>query len=376
MNASKRIYYIDNLRIFLIALVVLHHLAITYGGPGSWYYIENKADALSGLIFSMFLATNQSFFMALFFFISAYFIVVSISRKGAGRYAVDRLIRLGIPLLGYYVLLSPLTNYILVRWQRGEMISFPAFVWKYHGFGFGPMWFVEALLYFNFIYLGYYLLFRQNAIISKPKLKIPGIVPILIFTILLGIGSFTIRIWLPVGWEFRPFGFQFPFFLQYISYFIVGLLAFRYDWLNLITYKLSLRWFLFAQVCIFILFPVIFVLGGASSGQIDLFFGGRHWQSFAYALWEQTTGISLILGLAGLFKYRINVRGKWAQMLSASSYTVFIIHPLVLVLLTLSIRNWHLYPLLKFILVAPFALLACFITAILIKRLPFLSRIL
>jgi len=32
----NRLYFIDNLRIFLISLVVLHHLSITYGAPGDW----------------------------------------------------------------------------------------------------------------------------------------------------------------------------------------------------------------------------------------------------------------------------------------------------------------------------------------------------
>ena len=36
----SRLLYIDNLRIVLTALVVLHHLAIQYGGSGITYYKE------------------------------------------------------------------------------------------------------------------------------------------------------------------------------------------------------------------------------------------------------------------------------------------------------------------------------------------------
>ena len=36
----SRLLYIDNLRIVLTALVVLHHLAIQYGAPGITYYVE------------------------------------------------------------------------------------------------------------------------------------------------------------------------------------------------------------------------------------------------------------------------------------------------------------------------------------------------
>jgi peptidoglycan/LPS O-acetylase OafA/YrhL len=41
-NPAKpaRLLYIDNLRVFTIALVVLQHAAVTYSGLGSWYYKE------------------------------------------------------------------------------------------------------------------------------------------------------------------------------------------------------------------------------------------------------------------------------------------------------------------------------------------------
>ena len=40
-TASKpRLFYVDNLRILLTILVILHHLAIGYGAPGNNIYIE------------------------------------------------------------------------------------------------------------------------------------------------------------------------------------------------------------------------------------------------------------------------------------------------------------------------------------------------
>jgi peptidoglycan/LPS O-acetylase OafA/YrhL len=33
---KEKIYYIDNLRVLLTALVVLHHSFVTYGAPGGW----------------------------------------------------------------------------------------------------------------------------------------------------------------------------------------------------------------------------------------------------------------------------------------------------------------------------------------------------
>jgi glucans biosynthesis protein C len=97
-GSTSRLFYIDNLRIFLISLVVLLHFNITYGAPGSWYYNESEAGFPAIIVQAMFNITNQSFFMGMFFMISAYFTAASIQRKSIGRFLKDRLVRLGIPL--------------------------------------------------------------------------------------------------------------------------------------------------------------------------------------------------------------------------------------------------------------------------------------
>src|SRR5680860_416327 len=120
---KSRLVYIDNLRIFLISLVVLHHLSITYGAPGGWYYNESQAGLPEAVPMAMFVATNQAFFMGMFFFISAFFVVPSLQRKGTGEFLKDRLIRLGIPLLVFFFLLNPLTIFIHNRFIEGADVS-------------------------------------------------------------------------------------------------------------------------------------------------------------------------------------------------------------------------------------------------------------
>lgn len=64
---TSRSNYLDQIKIVLTVLVILHHAFITYGAPGGWYYkqpIEN--NALASMLLTMFVATNQSFFMGFF----------------------------------------------------------------------------------------------------------------------------------------------------------------------------------------------------------------------------------------------------------------------------------------------------------------------
>jgi glucans biosynthesis protein C len=368
-SSPSRLFYIDNLRIFLISLVVLLHFNITYGGPGDWYYNESKAGFPEIILQSMFNITNQSFFMGMFFMISAYFTAAAIKRKTSGNFLKDRLIRLGIPLIVYYFPLSSLTNYFKWQYIEGNHASFFDFIQYKSTWGIGPMWFVEALLIFTFIFL---LIKPLNI---KIRLKFPGIVPILIVAIITGILQFIIRIWLPVGWSMPFTNFQFPFFLQYILLFIIGIIAYQNNWFESITYKMGKQWFIFAQVMILIILPALLYFGGKENG-IENFMGKGTWQSFSWAVWEQVTGFALIIGLLGIAKKYFNRQGKVARALSDSAYGVFIFHPPIIVGISALFLKFDIPQLLKFIVLAPLALFACFLIGYLIKNLPIIKKIL
>jgi glucans biosynthesis protein C len=98
--------------------------------------------------------------------------------------------------------------------------------------------------------------------------------------------------------------------------------------------------------------------------------------SFAYAVWEQLTGISLIIGLLGLGKKYLNRQGILAMNLSDSAYGVFVFHAPVIVAVAVIFAGWTIFPPLKFIVLAPAALLACFLVAGLLKRIPGVNKVL
>ncbi len=373
-----RLFFIDNLRILLITLVIVVHLSVTYGGVGGWYYKEGQADIITSNVLTVHNAINQPFFMGFLFIISGYFTAVSYDRKGPRRFLRDRLLRLGIPMLFYDFIINPLIEYVLVTKVHG----FDGSVWKliaqYFGefhIGTGPLWFVEALLFFAVFYVLWRGFTKKGSPAVHSDGKIPGYITISIFALALGAVTFVVRIWLPIGWVFEPLNFQFPFFPQYICLFIVGILAYRRNWLMRISNAMGKFWLCVAVIFMVVLFPVLFVLGGASD-DISPFMGGVHWQCFAYAVWEQYIGVAIIISLLFLFRKWLNRQGEVAKAMSASSYTAYIVHAPVLVFLTLAIRNITLYPLLKFALVVPVAVLLCFALGNFIRQLPLAKRIL
>jgi glucan biosynthesis protein C len=375
-----RLYFVDNLRILLIILLVLHHLAITYGHSGMWYYLDGRPDDLTVLVATLFTAVNQAFFLAFFFMISGYFTPGSYDRKGSWPFLKDRLLRLGIPLLFYIVFIDPLILYAVASSVRG----FPGSLWEflgqyfgnYRGLGTGPLWFVETLLIFAIIYALWRLLTRSSVTPTQRDGKPPSNLAIATFALLLGVITFVVRIWLPIGWEFELLRLQFPYFPQYIALFVVGIIAYRLNWFLGIPTATGKVWLGVAVICILVVLPVVFVLGGVLEGNTDPFLGGVHWQSFALSVWEQFVCMGMVLGLLVLFRERLNHQGRLAKDMAASAYTVFLIHAPVIVFLALALRGVILHPLLKFLLVAPVAIAICFILANFIRKLPLLRDIL
>ena len=101
---------------------------------------------------SLVMGIDQSYFMALFFFISAWLMPASYERKGAMAFVRDRLVRLGVPLLVFILVLNPALVGI-IRFYKGVPVDWvQVFLHNHYP---GPMWFVLTLLVFELLYVVY-----------------------------------------------------------------------------------------------------------------------------------------------------------------------------------------------------------------------------
>lgn len=367
--SSSRIYYIDNIRIFLTALVVLFHLISTYGAPGQWYYVETKAAFPVIIPMSMFIATNQTFFMGMFFMASSFFLLPSLTRKGTKQFIIQRLLRLGIPLVVFYFLIGPLTCFIRDKYIYGLEGKLIAYMFNPEIWYFGPMWFVEALLIFTFLF------FLIRMFIEKVSLRFPSTTKIILFAIAVALLQFIMRIWLSARWIIPYTNLRITFFIQYIALFIIGMVAYQNNWFENIKIKTCWRWFIFAQLLIFIGFPLLYIIGGGINEGETKFLGGFYWQNLAYCIWEQLVAVSMIFGLLGIFKTYLNRQSSFVKKLSDGAYGVYVFHTPLLLLISLVFLNLQVPPLLKFLILAPPVLFICFLVAWLIKQIPGIKRI-
>ena len=67
---ATRLYFIDHLRVFLTILVVLHHVAMVYGGIQPFYYLEPPTSLPAFLGPLIFVLLNQAWFMGAFFLLA------------------------------------------------------------------------------------------------------------------------------------------------------------------------------------------------------------------------------------------------------------------------------------------------------------------
>ena len=226
MNKT-RYYYLDALRVFLSCIVFYHHAAIAFGASGGWY---NKAvvttTGLTQALLSASMGIDQSYFMSLFFFISALLIPSSFHRKGTKVFLIDRLNRLGIPLAIYFFLLNPLLNY----WIYGSWGSF----------GLGPMWFVFTLLLFESLYV----VCQKLPNVSFLHCSKPSTLGIIYFMFISGAVAFLVRLIVPTG--NTVFGLQLGYFPLYIGMYALGIVAQHNNWMDNINIKDSKPWFLLA----------------------------------------------------------------------------------------------------------------------------------
>ena len=220
--AAGRLFFVDNIRVFLTILVLLHHLMVIYAGAGSWLYNEGRQDEITRALGAWFCAVNQGYFMGLFLLISAYFVPGAYDRKGGRRFLADRLIRLGIPLVIYGWIIRPLFIYYAGLAASRGVAFWDWFPGRYFGdygiIGGGPLWFIETLLIFSSVYVLWRLL--TGARPTPPAVAAPfpknGVVALA--ALLIGTATFLVRLWFPQDTSFRPLNLQFAnFCLLYTS---------------------------------------------------------------------------------------------------------------------------------------------------------------
>jgi len=372
---GQRDLYIDRLRSVMTVLVILHHTAITYGAPGGWFWTELKpSSSPTSLLLTLFVSTNQAYFMGFFFLLAGYFTPASLERKGYPRFICDRFLRLGLPLLAFGLLLGPLTAAIVNAAQGdGFWVVFP-WLWRHRQFINGPLWFAEALLIFSLGYCAWRAAFGAKLVgAQRTPRPVPAAGWWLLSALLTGLGALAIRQVVPVGRN--VFGLQLGYFAGYIVLFALGIAAWRYDWLRMLDWK-NARVGVIAAIVAWPLMPVGIAIAIKTAGPgKSNFSGGLTGPAILYALWEPFVAWGLIAAWLLVFRARMNQPSALWEWLNRRAYAVYIVHPLVLVGIALLLHGWVAPALVKFGVVGLLACIATWLVSDPLVRMPGVRRV-
>ena len=374
-TAPPRDLYIDRLRTIMTAFVILHHTAITYGASGSWFYNElHVSGETSSILLTLFCATNQAYFMGFFFFLAAYFTPGSLERKGYAKFIGDRFTRLGIPLLVFIFILGPLTAAMVASHDgKGFWRVFP-YLWNHVIIINGPLWFAQTLLIFSLAYCAWRAAFGSSlASSSRTPRPVPTYARWLLSAILVGAASLAIRQFVPTGKN--VIGLQLCYFAPYIFLFAIGIPAWRYDWLRQLEWKHARPWII-TLIAAWPLMPIsiaiamrVFPPGKANFG------GGHTWPAIVYAFWDPFVSWGLIAAWLLIARAFMNKPSAFWSWLNRRAYAVYIIHPPVLVGMSLLLHSFVAPAILKFIVTGTLSCIATWLIADPLVRIPGIRRI-
>lgn len=360
---APRRAYLDNLKAFLVAGVILGHVFITYADVGSWAYREPSANRAFIIPAALYVAVGSMFAMGLFFLIAGLLLPRALARKGPAGFLRDRLGRLGPPLLAFLVVIFP-----VVRWmgdRRGRSLAW-FFRDQLTELDPGPLWFVLALLIFSAAYAAWRAVRPAR---PAPRPLRPSFLPFLAAGI--AAATFVVRLRYPIDSHqiFVLHVWQWP---QCVGLFALGIACARNGWLDPVPDRLRRRagWAALGGAGIIIAALLL------NLKNTDPLGGGLSWQAAVIAIGEGLTAVGSSVWLLGFFQRRFDHAGPLARALGRAAFGAYVLQAPVAVAIARLAGPLPVAPELKFLFVAPAAVAGSFGLAWLLTRVPGIKKIL
>ncbi len=365
--ASRR-WWIDRLRVTVIGAVIAVHAATAYVVPISWYYEERTTSDVTPVLLGRPVELLAAFGLSPLFLVAGVLAAGSLARRGPAAYAATRLLRLGVPAVVYVVILDPVVRWIVARAEGYDRPLTAELTDLGNGRGFGPLWFVVALLGFSLLYAGG----RWLRPASPGPAETIGGGPLLLVGA--SIAVLDLLTWPRVpGAIDRYLDFDWPHWQQAAGVFVLGVLAGERGWFDRMPASLvrscgRLALLMVAGLTVLTATSIPGGAGPAASGW---------WQGVLIALLDGGTAVVLMIWLVDRVQTTWSTRPTELTARAArGSYAAYVFHPVVLVALSVALRTTGWAPEVKALLVAVVGVPAAFLVGSLVARLPGVRRLL
>lgn len=353
---KTRMYFLDNLRTFLIFLVVLLHAGISYShGMASFWIVVDPQKSEPIALVNMYL---DLFVMFIMFFISGYFIPYSAKSKNVLDFLKSKFMRIMVPWLVAVFTLIPAYKAIFLFSRGLPQEDWYTYFTFFHRSGtdlsfyannptLNWLWFLPVLFLFQVVYL---VLTKTKLLIWNISLKTGVILTFvsgLLYSLMISYSGLK-------GWYHSPMlDFQRERLLIYFAAFLLGSLCYKLKVFE--SDEKKVKYYLVSNVVLTL------SLGIFTAVALNMFFNiidpGRNYfllsESIDKIIYYVTALLSMLTFLhvfIHLFRFNFNKNNFLMEHLNKSSYQVYIIHMIVLGIIALTLVNLEISGFVKFIL--------------------------
>jgi fucose 4-O-acetylase-like acetyltransferase len=355
-EAVGREAWIDNLRVAVIVGVIGSHVSLIYALDVGWWYEERTASEVAKAVLAGVFAPGLLFAMGLMFFVAGWFTPPAFERKGARRFVIDRMWRLGVPTVAYLFVVNPAMNFFGDRAMgQGETVADYLRNTYWYDVELGVAWFMAALLAFSVVYAAWRWRHPMKTGHITP-LRRSDLVKAGVF---IALASFLVRLEFPVlsgdmAWTLNLW--EYP---QMSALFALGILARERGWLSdglSPQLRRTCGWAAVTGVVLAVLLGV----GITVTDEAEPFLGGFHLEATLIPLVEATLALGMSLWAIDWFRRRANRDGSLVAGLGRGSFTAYLVHAPVTILLAIALREVAVPAELKFLTVFALGALASF----------------
>lgn len=365
-----RLTWVDDLRVVMIAGVIVLHVATGYVTDIAGWYYDDELDAsgVASAALAVPAGIGGFFWLGPLFLVAGWFSATSLARRGPAGFLRARLVRLGVPLLVFVLLLQPLTDWVgNLRQERGS------FAFYFGHTEVGALWFVAALLAFS---AGYAALRQLRP--APPVARPPRGRDVAVAAVLVTVTSLAVWQVLP-PLEEMTLNLRVAEWPQGAVLFALGVRAAEAGWVDAPPTRRAVRplgWVALAGVVgLAALFAV-----GVSGGATDLG-PSLSWPTQGLAVLDGVVAVPWTVWFVVLLAHRGQLlprRGSVAVVAPAAargSYAAYVVHPLPITALMLLLGPVLLDPWAKFPLVAALSVPLCFAIGYGLTRVPGVQRV-
>lgn len=319
-SKTQRIPFLDNLRTFMIFLVVLYHAGLVYeaSGLGAFFWIVDDPATTNVVGYSGIVL--DTIIMPVIFFVSGCLAPISVARHSAGAFLRSKIRRLMVPWFIGVLTLVPLYKVIFL-WSRGlpQQDWTTYFHWNNGIFGQSWLWFLPVLFVLNLVYL---VMVRMRLNVDRIPFRAAVFLVFfvgLVYTVAIDRMGWT-------GWTKTPLlDFQNERLLVYFLVFLLGAVCHRSRIFE--RGPVHVRVPVVLATVVWIPCLVHYRLALRQAFQPHTFgFGDTVllWACFQLSL------LGLLAVLVQLFRFLFNLTGPVFRLLNRTSYGVYVVHTVVL----------------------------------------------